>query len=89
MSKNTTLLVGSMIFLFLGIIAAIVFYVYVGMQSSPVLKGANRTYPMSEYRVALVSVFIATLSMWIMWICTYMHQMNPIIAPILSVAGGE
>jgi hypothetical protein len=32
----------------------------------------------------MVSVFIAALSMWIMWICTYMHQMNPLIAPLLA-----
>ena len=44
MSKNTTLLVGSLIYLFLGIIAAAVFWVYVGMQSAPGLKSANRKY---------------------------------------------
>ena len=43
MSKNTTMLIGSLIFLFLGIIAAVVFWVYVGMQSIPALKSANRT----------------------------------------------
>jgi hypothetical protein len=31
----------------------------------------------------MVSVLIATISMWIMWACTYMHQMNPIIQPML------
>jgi hypothetical protein len=32
---------------------------------------------------------LATISMWIMWICTYMHQMNPLIEPILiNKAGG-
>jgi len=34
-------------------------------------------------RVAIVSCIIGTISMWIMWACTYMHQMNPIIEPIL------
>ena len=32
----------------------------------------------------MVSCIIGTISMWIMWACTYMHQMNPIIAPILE-----
>ena len=36
-------------------------------------------------RVSCVSVLIATISMWIMWACTYMHQMNPLIEPILIV----
>ena len=36
-------------------------------------------------RVSCVSVLIATISMWIMWACTYMHQMNPLIEPILMV----
>lgn len=44
MSKNTTILIGSIVFLFLGLIAAAVFWVYVGMQSLPNLKSANRTY---------------------------------------------
>jgi len=32
----------------------------------------------------MVSVLIGTISMWIMWVCTYMHQMNPIIQPLLA-----
>ena len=35
--------------------------------------------------VSCVSVLIGTISMWIMWACTYMHQMNPLIEPILMV----
>ena len=44
MSKETGLLVGSLIFLFLGIIAMIVFHIYVGMRSTPNHKSANQTY---------------------------------------------
>ena len=36
-----------------------------------------------SFRVAVVSCIIGTISMWIMWACTYMHQMNPIIQPLL------
>lgn len=39
-------------------------------------------------RVSIVSVIIAAISMWIMWACTYMHQMNPLIQPILMVRKG-
>lgn len=41
------------------------------------------TVPKPSFRVAVVSCIIGTISMWIMWACTYMHQMNPIIQPIL------
>lgn len=43
------------------------------------------TVPLGRFRVAIVSCIIGTISMWIMWACTYMHQMNPIIEPILMV----
>jgi hypothetical protein len=48
MTKNTTILIGSIVFLFLGLVAAAVFWVYVGMQSLPNLKSANRTYLLND-----------------------------------------
>ena len=36
------------------------------------------------FRVSFVSVIVATISMWIMWACTYMHQMYPIIQPKMT-----
>lgn len=80
MTKETGLLIGSAIFLFLGIVAGAVFHIYVGMKSNPDVKGANQRYTIiNNVRVSCVSVLIATISMWIMWACTYMHQMNPLI----------
>jgi hypothetical protein len=44
MSKELGLLIGSAVFLFLGIIAGAVFHIYVGMKSNPEVKGANQRY---------------------------------------------
>ena len=33
----------------------------------------------------LVSVTIAILSMWLMWSSVYLHQMHPIIKPLLKI----
>jgi hypothetical protein len=42
MSKEQGLIIGSLIFLFLGVVAAVVFHIYVGMKSTPQTKSANR-----------------------------------------------
>jgi hypothetical protein len=44
MSKESGLIMGSFIFLFLGVVAAVVFYIYVGMKSPLQAKSANRQY---------------------------------------------
>jgi len=28
--------------------------------------------------------FLGVFCMWLMWLCVYMHQMNPLIMPILD-----
>jgi len=28
-------------------------------------------------------VFMGVTSMWIMWVCVYMHQMTPLIYPLI------
>jgi hypothetical protein len=28
--------------------------------------------------------FLGVFCMWLMWLCVYMHQMNPLIVPILE-----
>lgn len=87
MSKEAGLIIGTIIFVCLGIVAAIAFHIYVGMRSPAANKSANQRYLFVIWlnRVSLVSVIIAAVSMWIMWACTYMHQMNPLIQPILMV----
>ena len=34
--------------------------------------------------MALGLSFLGVFMMWLMWICVYMHQMNPLIHPILD-----
>ena len=34
--------------------------------------------------MAVVLTFLAVFCMWLMWICVYMHQMYPLINPILD-----
>jgi hypothetical protein len=38
-------------------------------------------------RIACISITISTFCMWLMWICTYMHQMYPLIVPVLEHGG--
>lgn len=44
MSKESALWIGTLVFSMLGIAAAIVFWIYVGMRSPPAMKSANRKY---------------------------------------------
>ena len=44
MSKESGLIIGSVIFAVLGVIAAIVFYIYIGMKSPLQAVAANRKY---------------------------------------------
>ena len=44
MTKESGLLIGSVIFAVLGLVAAVVFHIYVGMRSAPNHKSANQTY---------------------------------------------
>jgi hypothetical protein len=41
-NKEAGLIIGSAVFLFLGIIAAAVFHIYVGMKSKPEAKASNQ-----------------------------------------------
>lgn len=45
-TKTDGLIIGSVVFLFLGIVAAIGFHIYVGMRSPPSAKSANQKYPL-------------------------------------------
>lgn len=44
MSKTDGLLIGTIVFVILGIIAAVVFYIYIGMKSPTQAVSANRKY---------------------------------------------
>lgn len=44
MSKESGLVIGTVIFAVLGVIAAVVFYIYIGMKSPQQAVSANRKY---------------------------------------------
>ena len=44
MSKESGLLIGTVVFVVLGVLAAVVFYIYIGMRSPQHHKAANRKY---------------------------------------------
>ena len=77
---DTTIITGSIIFLILWIIASIIIIIISG-------KGVNDPRLRSEYRGMTLSLtFLGAFCMWLMWICVYMHQKNPLIKPILKEA---
>ena len=48
-------------------------------------QGVNDARLKGEYRGMSFSLtFLGAFCMWLMWISVYMHQMNPLIAPIVK-----
>ncbi|CAD8055269.1 unnamed protein product [Paramecium sonneborni] len=74
-SNGSSILVGSIIYIVLGIAACFGCNFYVTKKTkSPHEISENRT-------ITLVSVTIATFCAWLMWVIAYMAQMNPLIVP--------
>ena len=38
-------------------------------------------------RLACLSIIVATFCLWLMWLCTWLHQWHPLISPTLPSAG--
>ena len=75
---DTTILVGSIIFAILWLIASIAICMIAN-------KNVNDARLKSEYRGMSFSLtFLGAFCMWLMWISVYMHQKNPLIQPILK-----
>ena len=50
-----------------------------------VQKDVNDPKIKAEYRTLTIGLtFLAVFCMWLMWVSVYMHQMNPLIVPILE-----
>ena len=50
-----------------------------------VTKGVNDAQLRSEYRgMSFGLTFLGAFCMWLMWISVFMHQMNPLISPIIK-----
>jgi hypothetical protein len=70
------LLLGTLCFVLLGAAVFVGTAAYLRKVSDPARLNMNT-------RIAGVSVALGAVCMWLMWICTYMHQMHPLIKPIL------
>ncbi|EAS03687.2 ATP synthase subunit H (macronuclear) [Tetrahymena thermophila SB210] len=69
---------GSMIFIAIAVVGSIFFGFYARARTVDITaKGSNAC-------IAVFSVILSCICMWIMWVCAYMHQMNPIIMPLLK-----
>ena len=61
-------------FVYFSIAAAIIAAFYFSSQRGLVSKDA--------YQIASVVTVTITISCWLMWLCVWMHQWHPLIAPI-------
>eukprot|EP00825_Cyclidium_porcatum_P038846 TRINITY_DN4595_c0_g1_i4.p3 TRINITY_DN4595_c0_g1~~TRINITY_DN4595_c0_g1_i4.p3 ORF type:complete len:114 (+),score=32.08 TRINITY_DN4595_c0_g1_i4:112-453(+) len=70
------ILIGSMVFIGIWIAGTIFFAYYVTIRTKePQYKAENHK------QNTVVSVAIAVFCLWLMWICTYLHQMFPLLLP--------
>ena len=75
---DTTILVGTIIFLVLWLIVSIIICIIAN-------KNVNDSRLKGEYRgMSLSLTFLGAFCMWLMWLSVYMHQNNPLIQPILK-----
>lgn len=35
-------------------------------------------------RICCTSIIVATICLWLMWVCTWLHQWHPLIVPTIS-----
>ncbi|KAL4476915.1 hypothetical protein ABPG73_005280 [Tetrahymena malaccensis] len=80
----TGIIIGSCIFIFLGIVAYCVIdnYVKKSFQSNAPKLNSERTLYYENRGTVIVSVIISVIGMWLLWVTCYMHQMYPLITPI-------
>ena len=75
---DTTILVGTIIFLVLWLIVSIIICIIAN-------KNVNDSRLKGEYRgMSLSLTFLGAFCMWLMWLSVYMHQKNPLISPQLK-----
>ena len=80
--KNTGLQYGSLFFVVLWVVCMIIFVPYVYVRTKE--RRMARDNAVMTIGLSFFGVFV----MWIMWACTFMHQMNPLVhlLPTDSVA---
>lgn len=71
---------GTCLYIFLGLAMSTGSTIYFGRPENGHLR--------KEYVcLAIATSWIAAVCMWLMWLFTYMHQMNPLFAPIRAKEG--
>lgn len=76
------IIIGTLIYFILFLITASIVSKYVTSTDNGNLLN-EKTY--NEYRkLAWGLSFLAVFCMWLVWLCVYLHQMNPLISPILE-----
>ena len=75
---DSTIVIGTIIFIVLWIIVSIIIMMIAN-------KGVNDPRLKGEYRgMSLSLTFLGAFCMWLMWISVYMHQKYPLIRPQLK-----
>merc|ERR1711874_515506 len=69
------LMVGTAIFFAVGVVANIIQMLFFRKET------VNITLRDSGY-LGTIMVWTATICMWLFWMFTFMHQMNPLISPV-------
>jgi V-type H+-transporting ATPase subunit e len=82
--KENGLWVGTLIFAILGAVVGAVLAGYVYVRTKDKSEGGR--YQKANAVLAFLLSLFGALCMWAMWICVYMHQMNPLILPELEEA---
>lgn len=47
--------------------------------------GKSKVFLSITFRIGLVALIMAGLSMWMMWVTCYLHQMYPLIEPKMEM----
>ena len=77
----STIVIGTIVFALLWVVAGIL----ISIKASNSAKDPKLRH---EYIVmSFVLTFLGAFCMWLMWVSVYMHQMYPLITPILKTAG--
>ena len=78
MSHTDFIWVGSLLFIILWVILAIVLSIYTSKTTND--KSLACEYITMSITLSLLGVFC----MWLMWICVYLHQLYPLIYPTVK-----
>ncbi|CAI2383130.1 unnamed protein product [Moneuplotes crassus] len=81
-AKHNGLWVGSLIFAVLGLGFGVLLSIYVYFRTKD--KTENGKYQKENAVLTFFMTLFGAFCMWGMWICVYMHQMNPLILPFVE-----